>query len=231
VIDQIRGLESAGDNRVKKLGMLVALLGLISVCTAYLVHSQGKSKTPTLTTDDVGRQGKVGASPTQGAESGAYRNQTLSKDGPVTVTFFELFQKGPTTVFPIDPSTVVPLPVGYAPFNGIVYDVKTEAVGSGPTKVLFNVPSVGDSAVFSNLRILHLEKDSLDYERLRWVDRTILTPDTPAPDFCRKKPLCQSRAAGKVCSRLRQSAFGVETADDGSSDYLRRFARSRQSES
>lgn len=168
---------------MKKLGMLVALLGLITVCTAYLAHSQGKSKTPTLTTDDVGPQGRAGASPTQGAESGAYRNQTLSKDGPVSVAFFELFQKGPITVAPVDPGTVLPLPAGYAHFNGIVYDVRTEAVGVGPTKVLFNVKTVADPAQFNNLRVLHLENDSIDPERLRWIDRTILTPDAQAPDF------------------------------------------------
>jgi hypothetical protein len=72
---------------------------------------------------------------------------------------------------------VLPLPAGYASFNGIVYDVRTEAVGVGPTNVQFKVPTAGDSAVFSNLRILHLEKDSFDAERLRWVDRTILIPE------------------------------------------------------
>jgi uncharacterized repeat protein (TIGR01451 family) len=100
-------------------------------------------------------------------------------------------------VVPIDPSTVLPLPAGYASFNGIVYDVRTEAVGVGPTKVLFKVPTAGDSAVFSNLRILHLEKDSFDAERLRWVDRTILTPETPAPDFAAKSLYAKVEQLGK----------------------------------
>ncbi|MBI3650152.1 MAG: DUF11 domain-containing protein [Acidobacteria bacterium] len=97
----------------------------------------------------------------------------------------------------MNPATTPSLPLGYTTFNNLVYDVQTDAVVSGPNKVAFNVPTVTDSAVFANLRILHLERDSLDPDRLRWIDRTILAPNAPAPDFAAKTLYAKVEELGK----------------------------------
>ena len=108
---------------------------------------------------------------------------SLSQDGPVNVTFAELYQSGSTGFTDIDPSTVAALPPGYTALNNAGYDIQTDAVVSGPHSVAFSVASVSVPSAFDNLRVFHAEEDPLDPENMIWVDRTILSPDTPAPDF------------------------------------------------
>jgi hypothetical protein len=92
-----------------------------------------------------------------------------TKDGPVSVTFAQLFKEGKTDFDDLDPTTIAPLPKGYEPFGKGGYKIDTEAVAVGAHVVEFAFPSVKDRAVFDSLRILHAEWDKVD-EKAFWVD-------------------------------------------------------------
>lgn len=78
-------------------------------------------------------------------------------DGPVSVTFPYIYQDGVASFTEVDPATVAPLPQGFVAYNGVAYNITTEAVASGPYVVSFNVSSAADQTVFNTLRILHSE--------------------------------------------------------------------------
>ncbi len=104
---------------------------------------------------------------------------------PVTVTFDNVTSGGVTTVTPIVPVPATPPPPnGYFIQNtNFAYDVSTTAGYNGAVTVCFTVPdSLLGTVKFGNLRILHLENGV-------WVDRTILPPNTPAPNLA-TRTLC-----------------------------------------
>jgi uncharacterized repeat protein (TIGR01451 family) len=105
------------------------------------------------------------------------------QDGIRSITYGHVYADGPTTFSNVDPSTLPPLPAGYVAFNSLAYKIATDASVSGPHLVSFDVPSTNDQSVFNDLAIFHLEQDPFDPDNLVWVDETILSPDTPAPDF------------------------------------------------
>lgn len=105
-----------------------------------------------------------------------------AKDGPVSVTYHQLFKEGKITFDDLDPAKVAPLPKGYAAYNNAGYKIVTEAIAVGPHVVEFNFHSVADRAVFDSLRILHAEWDKVD-ERFFWVDSTIEESEEHARDF------------------------------------------------
>lgn len=111
---------------------------------------------------------------------------SLNQDLPTTIVFGHLYKNGATTYREIDPNTVAQLPAGYVAYNGVSYDIRTEAEVSGPHTVTFNLPSVADQTTFGSLRVLHSEPDPFDSSRAVWVDRTILAPDAPAPNFANR---------------------------------------------
>lgn len=111
---------------------------------------------------------------------------TSTVDGPVSVTYGNLFEDGPTTLADIDPALVGQLPTGFVVYNDPGYDIQTEAEVSGPHTVVFSVPSVLDQTTFDKLRIFHAERDPFDPAKAIWVDRTIIAPDVPAPDFANR---------------------------------------------
>ena len=105
--------------------------------------------------------------------------------GPVTVNYSGVTQMGVTTVTEIDPATAGTLPGGYSLGQGVpAYEITTTAQYTPPVTVCIGVPSVNDPAAFASLRILHGEGGML-------VDRAILAPDSPAPDF-NSKTICAS---------------------------------------
>lgn len=94
-----------------------------------------------------------------------------------TVTFAGVSTSGATMVTPIVPASAGSLPNGYTISNiNVAYDITTTATVSGPITIAFRVLSVNNLEAFNNLRVLHSENGVL-------VDRTILSPDSPAPDF------------------------------------------------
>jgi uncharacterized repeat protein (TIGR01451 family) len=125
------------------------------------------------------------------ASSGTKANASFyidspSQDVPESIVFGDWYSDGATT-FTADPNTVGPLPNGYVIYDGDSYDVMTDATVSGSHTITFHVPSVGDQTVFNSLRILHVEPDSLDPTKATLIDRTILSPDAPAPDFANRR--------------------------------------------
>jgi hypothetical protein len=113
-----------------------------------------------------------------------------------SVTFSTVSTSGLTTVVAIDPATAATVTGGFDVVGGLTYQVKTTAAISGDITVCFSVPWITDAAAFNAVRILHGESGV-------FIDRTILAPDSPAPDF----------ATRRVCARTTSlSPFAVAVA-------------------
>lgn len=110
---------------------------------------------------------------------------TPSGSNAVTLSFANVTSGGLTTATPIDPATAGSLPDSFTAFGGLAYNITTTAQVSPPIDVCFNVAGVSDQALFDSLRIFHNEGGTL-------VDRTILPPNSPAPNF----------ATGTLCARV-----------------------------
>lgn len=108
-----------------------------------------------------------------------------SQDGPVSVTYGDVYQRGSLKIEGYDLATLPPLPLGYAALNNKGYLITTSAVVSGPHTIHFSASSVTDEEAFKNLRIFHVEPDTFDPDSPVWIDRTILSPETP-PNFASK---------------------------------------------
>lgn len=107
-------------------------------------------------------------------------NVTVQFDN-VDVTFANVSQGGETTITPISPESAGTLPQSFRLTDGAqAWEITTTSVFSGSITLTFNVIGVSDENVFARLRVLHGESGNL-------VDRTILEPDTPAPNFESKK--------------------------------------------
>ena len=103
--------------------------------------------------------------------------------GPVTVNFSSVTLGGFTSVWEIFPAAAGPLPSGYTVGPAMpAYEISTSTAYVPPIEVCIYVPGVTNEEAFNKLRILHREGYDL-------VDRTILAPDTPAPNFS-TKTLC-----------------------------------------
>lgn len=138
-----------------------------------------------------------GQSSTSKLSSGPMDPVVCEQDGVKSIVPAEQYSTGPTDVLPFDAAVAGPLPAGYSQVGDLSYDVVTEAEISGPNTVTFCVPSVTDPAVFNNLRVFHLERDPYAPSQLLWVDRTILAPGSPAPDFQNKTISSRSATLGQ----------------------------------
>ena len=108
------------------------------------------------------------------------------QDGIRSITYGHVFEDGATTFSNVDPSVLPPLPAGYIALDNRAYKITTQATVSGPHLVAFDVPSINDQTIFNDLAIFHLEQDPFDPDNAVWVDDTILSPNSPAPDFANK---------------------------------------------
>ncbi len=124
-----------------------------------------------------------------GSDIGAFEDQppntlpggNVSVTGPggtVTVTFHSITQGGYTTFSVIEiPSAAGTPPEGYTiSADTFAYDITSTATYTTPITVAFTLPYDTSEADFDRIRILHLENGEL-------VDRTILPPDDPSPNF------------------------------------------------
>jgi hypothetical protein len=104
----------------------------------------------------------------------------------VTVTFSSVQAAGQVAIDPLSPSALQPFPDGCSLIAdaGVAYNISTTAQFSSPVTTCIATPSISDQSVFSSLRILHLENGAL-------VDRTILSPAQPAPNFSTRQ-ICAS---------------------------------------
>jgi Tol biopolymer transport system component len=112
-------------------------------------------------------------------------DNVLVTAGSVSVLFSTVTADGETDVTAIDPAAAGSIPGGFT-LDGAsrAVDITTTAAYTPPVEVCF-IASTSDPVVFDGLRILHNEGGVL-------VDRTILPPDSPAPDF----------ATRRVCARV-----------------------------
>ncbi len=97
------------------------------------------------------------------------------------VTFANVETPGFTSSVAIDPASTSPLPPAFVSAL-FAYEVSTTAVVTAPITVCFTVPQGTDRATFDTLRVLHREDGVL-------VDRTVVAPASPAPDFA-TRTLC-----------------------------------------
>jgi Tol biopolymer transport system component len=121
-----------------------------------------------------------------------------SSTGSARATFAQVTVAGNTTFTSINPpSSAGTPPPGYTILNNApAYDITTTASFTSPITLCFTVNSINNAAMFARVRILHGEGGQL-------VDRTILPPDSPAPDF----------ATRTVCARVNSlSPFVVALA-------------------
>src|SRR4029077_14845455 len=92
------------------------------------------------------------------------------------------------------------VPSGFAVIRGLDYTVLTTARVEGDTVACFVVSWITDATTFAGVRVLHEEQGTL-------VDRTILAPDQPAPDF----------ATRQVCARVSSlTTFALALRDPAS---------------
>ena len=158
---------------------------------------------------------RVDASTTAPIEpSSATSNSSPSiQDGPVSVNFGTVYETGTTTFDSYDLSTMPPLPPGFAALNNAAYLISTTAVVGGPHVVNFKAESVSDQTDFNNLRIFYAEPDPFDPQKPIWVDATILSPDSPAPNLSTKTLSARSEDLGVfVIGKLVQSPPPMGTA-------------------
>jgi hypothetical protein len=102
----------------------------------------------------------------------AFRHRT-DQSGPVSIDYFNLYEEGPLMVTAIDPTAIGNLPNGYTVYDNLAYDIKTEAVVSGPHRVTFELPSGIDPIVLANLRVFHKTGDPNNPAGTMLVDRTV----------------------------------------------------------
>jgi len=87
-------------------------------------------------------------------------NVVVLAGGPVTTAFELVGTPGTTIAQPISPAVAGPLPVGFAPFRNMAFDVSTTAQFFEQVTVTFAFPDVTD-AQLAQLRIFHREVDLL----------------------------------------------------------------------
>jgi len=116
-----------------------------------------------------------------------------------TVTFSSVASPGVTRVVATAASTTTTMPRGFETVAGLTYEVITTASISGDIVVCFTVPWITDAATFANLRILNAERTVL-------IDRTILFPDSPGPDFAARRVCARVSSLGPFAIALRDTA-------------------------
>lgn len=125
--------------------------------------------------------------------------------GAVSVNFSGVNVSGTTTQVPIIPGSAGTLPGGYSLGTGYpAFEISTTASYTAPVTVCIGVSQSTPLVQFNSLRILHNEGGVL-------IDRTILPPDTPAPNFA-TKTICgrvSSLSPFVVAQRLGPSAARV----------------------
>jgi hypothetical protein len=114
--------------------------------------------------------------------SGVFSTQlgplTVQPAPETTVTFDNALGGGVTTVLgpQVAPVSTNTPPVG-AGYTAVSYfDVSSSVPFNGSANICFAASSINDAATFARARVLH-------YENAAWSDRTILSPNTPAPNF------------------------------------------------
>lgn len=139
-------------------------------------------------------------------------------DGPVSVTYGDVYKKGEVKINLYDLSKLPSLPAGYEVLRGEAYEVTTTAIVSGPHVVHFRAGSINDENTFKKLRVFHAERDTFDPENLVWKDRTILGSAEQAgeaPNFSKRSLYASSDKLGVfvIGKLVREVQTNSATAD------------------
>lgn len=139
------------------------------------------------------------------------------QDGPVSVTYGDVYKKGELKIEPYDLTTLPPLPAGYVSLNNRAYMITTTAMVSGPHVIRFSAASVSEEAAFRDLRIFHAEPDTFDPDSPMWVDRTSNLSEASAANQSNKIVLATSDelgvfVIGKLLQKIPPSAAAAELA-------------------
>ena len=106
---------------------------------------------------------------------------TVPVAGDLTTTYSLVSGCGITMATPAPPPPPSDLPSGYTLNDTTVaYEVTTTAPYAGPIVLTFKVPLSVTEEQFARLRVLHGENGEFE-------DRTILAPDSPAPNFATRE--------------------------------------------
>ncbi|HVF57079.1 MAG TPA: DPP IV N-terminal domain-containing protein [Pyrinomonadaceae bacterium] len=137
-------------------------------------------------------------------------NVAVAENG-VAVTFSNVTTAGETTVAPIDPNSLQGIPGEYVIVAGtLAFEIKTTAVYSGPITIGFHVPGIDDPDTFSALRVLHGEPPPV----ANFVDRTVLAPDSPAPDFATRTVYARVTSLSPFVVARKSVSYGVRALYD-----------------
>ncbi|CAN5547219.1 hypothetical protein BH10ACI3_BH10ACI3_16850 [soil metagenome] len=117
-----------------------------------------------------------GADPTLQTPIGTDVNVNI---GSTSVTFNTVSAGGTTSIVPIPPNSAGTVPGGYSVGSFGAFEISTTATVTPPITACFTVPSTVSLSIFNTIRIMHNEGGIL-------VDRTVLFPAIPSPDFATK---------------------------------------------
>ena len=130
------------------------------------------------------------------------------QSGNVTVTFDQVTVAGNTTITPIPPASAGTLPGQYVlTGDSVAFEITTTASYAGSITVCIVDSSVADQATFDSLRILHGEAGML-------VDRTILPPDAPAPDFNTRMICARVTSLSPFVIAKLTASYGIQVLFD-----------------
>ena len=148
-------------------------------------------------TDNCGLSTDAGFTLTVVNTTGGPNVTPVLPPGSPTIIFANVIVPGDTTVAPLDPASVGPLPPGYTlPGNTVAWGIATTCVFAGSVLQTFNVPATLTAAEFNQLRVLHAEP--VAGQGLVLKDRTVIgacanladlppAPCMPQPNFANKQ--------------------------------------------
>jgi TolB protein len=114
--------------------------------------------------------------PTQVDNTPAGANVTVNY-GQIKLTFENIITPGQTSIQLLDANSFnASLPGGYLLHNNHAYEITTTATFSGAVTISFELFTVAYPEDLARVRVLHGENGTL-------VDRTVLAPDQPAPQY------------------------------------------------
>ncbi|HEX8189448.1 MAG TPA: DPP IV N-terminal domain-containing protein, partial [Pyrinomonadaceae bacterium] len=191
---------------------------------AFQTYRNGNSRINIINADGTGRvelpgePGYHGAPVWQPRKAGATpagSNVTVAENG-VTVTFSNVTAAGVTTITPIDPNSLQGIPGEYVINAGtLAFEIHTTAVYAGPITLGFQVAGIDDPVTFGALRVLHGEPPPVP----NFVDRTVLAPDSPEPDFATRTVYARVTSLSPFVVTRRASVYGVRALYDETKTY------------
>ncbi|HEX8456628.1 MAG TPA: DPP IV N-terminal domain-containing protein [Pyrinomonadaceae bacterium] len=186
---------------------------------AFGTNRNGVSRINLINADGTGRVELPGEAGYYGAPKWRPRkalvtpvgtNVTVAENG-VALTFANVTNAGVTTITPIDPNSLQGLPGEYVISAGsLAFEIHTTAAYTGTITLGFQVPGIDSPDTFSALRILHGEPPPV----ANFVDRTVLAPDSPSPDFATRTIYARVTSLSPFVVARKSARYGVRALYD-----------------